>query len=83
MNNQLAKLIRARGLTHAELARLIGMSPSSFSHKINDAREWKASELNKLCGELGIESGELGLYFFNRKVSTTKQKGEQNEKNDD
>lgn len=45
--------IRA-GITQSELAKHIGMSPSTFSHKINDTG-FKIQEFEKMAEALGLE----------------------------
>lgn len=53
-----AKLLRGKikeaGLTQEELADIVGMSPNSFSRKINGMRQFKANEIESLCRALNI-----------------------------
>lgn len=49
-------------LTNAEVAKLLDISYQSFSYKLNNKVEFKASEIVKLCEILKIEDKEA--YFF-------------------
>lgn len=72
---QVKSAIVARGLTQAKVARQIGLSPTSLSYKINNRREFKASEIEKLCEILDIS--DVPYYFFADGVDdkATKMKG--------
>lgn len=49
-------------LTNAQVADMLGISSQSFSYKLNNRVEFKASEIIKLCDILKIEDKES--YFF-------------------
>lgn len=73
---QVKSAIVARGLTQAQAAKMIGLSPTSFNYKINNRREFKASEIEKLCDLLGIT--DVPYYFFTESVdykATKRAKG--------
>ena len=50
------------GLTDSDCADKIGISRQSFSRKINNKTDFKASEILSLCVLLGIK--EKDKYFF-------------------
>lgn len=49
-------------LTNAQIAKLLEISAQSFSYKLNNKVEFKASEIVKLCEILDIKDKEA--YFF-------------------
>lgn len=59
-------LLKARmvekGYTQDELAKKIGISPQSLNYKINNIREFKVSEIYRICKILGIKNKDS--YFF-------------------
>lgn len=56
-----AKIIEC-GFTQQSIAKKIGISYQGFSNKINNIREFKASEINTLCELLNIKDKDA--YFF-------------------
>ena len=52
------------GLTHAEIAQAIGISPTSFSNKISGKFDFTIPEMKAICSILKIEPQEIGAYFF-------------------
>lgn len=57
-----AKIIE-NGFTVGSIAEKIGISHTSMSYKLNNKREFTASEMQKLCIALNITKKEP--YFFN------------------
>lgn len=59
-------LLKARmtemGKTQKEVARRMGISAQTLSYKLNGRIEFKVSEIDSLCDELGIRDKER--YFF-------------------
>lgn len=55
---KLKSLFVLNGLTQQEVAEKIGISYQSLSLKINNKREFKQSEISKLCEILNIKDGE-------------------------
>lgn len=55
-----ANLLRAKfkecGKTQAEVAELIGMSTNSLSRKLSGKRDFRLSEVDRICQVLGIEN---------------------------
>ncbi len=51
-----------KGLTDGQVAQAIGVSRQTFSKKVNNLVDFKASEILALCDLLGIE--EKDRYFF-------------------
>lgn len=74
---QIKAALVAHGLTQAQVADKLGLSPASFNYKINNKREFKAKEIEKLCEILHIT--DVPRYFFADYVdylSTIKKGGE-------
>ena len=57
--NKLLGLIAARGWTHGEFAKKIGMDPSIFSMKVNSKRTWVKADIDKILEELGATYEEV------------------------
>ncbi len=53
--NELRSLIVKKGLTQGDIAKKLGISPQSFSYKLNNKVEFKASEIETLCSILSIK----------------------------
>lgn len=61
----LNKYIQNSGLKKAKIAETLGITVFSLAQKINNIREFKASEIKKLCDLLGIhESEDKDSVFF-------------------
>ena len=60
--NLLKGAIKSKGLTQIETAKLIGISMASLNYKINNRREFTASEIAKLVDLLEIDNKDR--YFF-------------------
>ena len=58
-----AKLLE-KGYTIQKIANEIGISYQSFSYKLNNKREFVASEIDKLCKILDISDKDA--YFFTK-----------------
>lgn len=54
--NELRSLIVKKGFTQADIAKKLGISPQSFSYKLNNKVEFKASEIETLCSILSIKN---------------------------
>lgn len=52
------------GLKKSYIAKALGIKPDTLTRKINNEREFKASEINALCDVLGIESLEEKEHIF-------------------
>lgn len=50
--------IRASGLKKNYIALVLNIAESTLARKINNAQDFRASEINKLCELLGIETLE-------------------------
>lgn len=51
------------------IAECLGITRACLSNKVNNVREFKASEISKLCELLNIEMSEKEQIFFNIDVS--------------
>ncbi len=60
--NKLRSLIVEKGLTQGDVASKLGISPQSFSYKLNNKIEFKASEIEALCTLLSI-SDKDSIFF--------------------
>lgn len=49
-------------------AKAIGLTPTTFSFKINGKAKWKQDEIVKAAKLLEISQDEIVEYFFNYKV---------------
>lgn len=54
--------------TQDSFSKAMGMSYTALNQKLNDATEWKTSEIAKACDLLHIPLTDAHLYFFVRKV---------------
>lgn len=60
--NELRSLIAKKGYTQGYVANKLGISPQSFSYKLNNKVEFKASEIEALCVLLCI-SDKDSIFF--------------------
>lgn len=60
--NLLKAKIKECGFTQAKVADLLGLSYQSFSYKLNNRVDFKASEIETLCTVLNIHNKDS--YFF-------------------
>ena len=56
--------------TQSAFASKMGLSERSVSLKLNNQREWKQTEILKICELLDINVNEVHNYFFNSKVQS-------------
>lgn len=61
-SNLLKAKMTEKGYTQKSLASAIGISAASLNYKINNIREFKVSEMRKICDLLEI--GPQEAYFF-------------------
>lgn len=61
---KLRALIIENNLTNETVAKKIGISKQSFSMKVNNKREFKASEINKLAILLKLNTADITQIFF-------------------
>lgn len=62
-----AQMIR-RGFTNRSMAEAIGISPTSFSYKLNNRRLFNSAEIKSICRELGIDELGMSAIFFANNV---------------
>lgn len=60
-------LIKAR-MTMADLAKAIGISSASLSYKVNNKRDFMASEIKKIADLLRLTPEESTKIFFAERV---------------
>ena len=65
---KLKALIVENDLTNEEVSKNLGISKQSFSMKLNNKREFKASELFVLIQILKLCPNEINNIFFNLNV---------------
>ena len=58
--------ITSAGYTQEQFAKLLGISAQSLNYKLNNVREFKVSEIMKMCDILHIENKDE--YFFIQNV---------------
>lgn len=54
--------------TQEDFAKAMGLTPTTFSFKINGKAKWKQDEIIKAVELLEISQDEIVEYFFNYKV---------------
>jgi transcriptional regulator with XRE-family HTH domain len=65
--SKLKGLIREKGYTQEEIAKIIGINPATLSIKIS-GQGFRQSEIRTMALILGITFDEIGEYFFTQKV---------------
>ena len=65
--------IKECGFTQETLAKHIGIAESSMCLKLNNKANFRNCEIFLICEALGIESSEIGVYFFTQKVREHEQ----------
>ena len=65
---KLRALLVENNLTNEEIAKKLGISKQSFSMKINNKREFRVSEINKLSALLNLSNpcDIMTIFFANR-----------------
>lgn len=61
---KLEAAIKEKGVSRISIAEYLKISPTSLSYKINGIREFKGSEIFKICEFLGIAEKEP-IFFSN------------------
>lgn len=62
-----AKIVE-KGMVQEEIAQALGMTIATFNYKVNNKREFKASEIKKLSEHLSLTAEEVNTIFFADKV---------------
>ena len=62
--SKLKAIMVERGFTQADLAKLLNISEQTLNYKINNKREFKASEIQALIQILQIPSDQVDAIFF-------------------
>lgn len=65
---KLRALILECGLTQEQVAAHLGITPASLNYKINNKREFKASEIKALVELLNIPNEDVTGIFFTHDV---------------
>lgn len=71
--NKLRGKIREVCGTQDNFAKLIGISRTSLSQRLNNALDFSTCEMLTACEVLGIDTKEIPLYFFVLKVQKSEQ----------
>lgn len=56
--------IREKGFTQESLAEAAHISPASLNLKLNNKREFRQSEMQKIFDTLELPIGSIAKYFF-------------------
>lgn len=56
------------GLRQEDVGTAIGLTPTTYSLKLNNKAEFKQSEIQKVCSVLAIPYAEIPSYFFTKSV---------------
>lgn len=67
-HDKLKGLIREKGYTQEEVARHIGIAPSTLSIKLNESVFFGQDEIQKIADLLKIPDSQYKQYFFTIKV---------------
>lgn len=67
--NKFNSAVAGVGLTHYELAKLVGMSKNTLSNKLNGHSCFNTKEIDDICNVLGIESSTEKANIFLAKSS--------------
>lgn len=59
--------------TQNELAEAVGLSFVSISKKLNNLRQFKQSDIDKITEVLNIPKEEIPIYFFTLEVHKSQQ----------
>lgn len=60
---KLKAIIKASGLKYEYIADCLGISYQGLKNKIENIREFKASEISKMCAILNISSRKDEIFF--------------------
>lgn len=60
----LKKALKKRGIKYKNIAEQLGITPNSFSRKVNGESELKLSEVEKLIQILGLNESEKKQIFL-------------------
>lgn len=63
--------MREKRMTQADVARKIGISPTTLNGKLNGHVEFSQSEIRNLCKALEIHDAEISAFFFTEKLGKT------------
>lgn len=55
--------IRECGFADKDIARLLGLTPQTFSSKLNGKADWNVSEMWKICEILNIPVTDMHEFF--------------------
>lgn len=55
-----------KGISRNTLSKALNISLTSLSYKLNNKRQFTASEICTICDILAIPSAEISEYFFNK-----------------
>lgn len=64
-------LVREKGLTQGQLAKIAGISETQLSAKLNGRFQFTQNDILKIADVLCIPVSEIGRYFFADKVEKT------------
>lgn len=62
-----AKIVE-KGMVQEEIAQALGMTIATFNYKVNNKREFKASEIKRLSERLSLTAEEVNTIFFAEEV---------------
>lgn len=65
--------IKEKCNTQMDFCKRLSMSRTSLYEKISNRKYFSQKDIEKACTVLEIEIGEIGEYFFNKKVQEEEQ----------
>lgn len=71
--NKLRGKIKEKFQTQDKFATALGIGRVSLSERLNNTKQFRSIEISKACELLGIDSTEIGEYFFECEVQKSEQ----------
>lgn len=65
---KLKAVILEKGMVQEDIAQQLGMTLATFNYKVNNKREFKASEIKMLSELLALTADEVNDIFFAEQV---------------
>lgn len=63
--------MREKKMTQESVAKAIGISRQQLNKKLGGGSSFKQKDIKQICMLLGIPLEEVGVYFFNERVTKT------------
>lgn len=60
----LQEIVKSNGDSYTSLAKKLGITTASVSHKMNGQNPWKLDEIKKLMGIYGLSASDIEAIFL-------------------